>query len=341
MEEQAKSPAGLSQGNIMTRGIVAVLCCFYLSGASSAAEDTACNRVCLVNLADTYLAALAANDPSAAPLADDIAFVENITRLQPGQGTWRTATAVSTTYRIYVPDPRQNTVGLMAMLTRRGADGDASQALLAARLKVRNGRIIEAEHLIDDVPPIADPANLVTPRPAMTAEVPANRRMEYRELALVAGKYYDSLNLSDGSLAPFAAGCERQENGMITAAYYLEPEAFDQVDVNGNPPPPVARDCIGQMDSGRFAYIDSIDNRRLVAVDPVRGLVMGLSHFRQSMAYGPHPLVAADGSTVMWDERRDPYDLPAAHIFKITDGRIHEVEAIGIFVAFDADTGWE
>jgi len=304
----------------------------------AAQED--CDRTCLVGIADTYLAALVANDPAAAPLADDVAFVENITRLQPGEGTWASATAVSDSYRVYVPDPRQNSIGLMAVLIRRH-DGENVQALLAARLKVRDGRIVEAEHLIDDVPPIADPANLLKPRAAMTAEVPVAERMDYRALAKIAGSYYDALNISDGALAPFAADCERQENGMITAAYYLEPEVFDQVDRGGKPPPATARDCIGQMDSGRFAYIDSIDNRRLFAVDPVQGLVMGLSHFRQSMAYGPHPLTAADGSVVMWDERREPYDLPAAHILKITDGQIHEVEAIGIFVEFDADTGWE
>jgi len=95
------------------------------------------------------------------------------------------------------------------------------------------------------------------------------------------------------------------------------------------------------MDSRRFAYIDSIDNRRVFAVDPVQGLVMSLSHFRQSMAKGPHRMMAADGTEVMWDEDREAYDLPAAHIFKITDGLIHEVEAVGIFVPYDADTGWE
>ena len=91
-------------------------------------------------------------------------------------------------------------------------------------------------------------------------------------------------------------------------------------------------DCIGQLNSRRFAYIDAIDHRRIVAVDPVRGLAMGWSHFRQSMKKGPQLLIAADGSRVMWEEQRAPYDLPAAHIFKITGGRIHEVEAVGIFV---------
>jgi len=68
---------------------------------------------------------------------------------------------------------------------------------------------------------------------------------------------------------------------------------------------------------------------------------MGLSHFRQSMTRGPQLMIAADGSQLQWEERRDPYDLPAAHIFKITGGRIHEVEAVGIFIPYASPTGWE
>jgi hypothetical protein len=158
--------------------------------------------------------------------------------------------------------------------------------------------------------------------------------MSRTEISRIAGLYYDGLVGSDGSLVPFAADCQRQENGMITAGPELPPAPFDSVDVHGRKPPAVARDCAGQMSSRRFAYIDSIDNRRIVAVDPVQGLAMGLSHFRQSMTRGPQPMIAADGSRVMWEEKRDPYDLPAAHVFKITGGRIHEVEAIGIFVPY-------
>jgi len=311
-----------------------------LAGCIASDATPACDRKCLEEIADRYLAAVAANDPGSAPLAGDIAFVENITPLQPGEGVWATATGVSERYRIYVPDPRRRSIGIMVMVDRRSEAG-VVPALLAARLKIDHGLITEAEHLIDDVPPAADRSRLQAPRPNLIAAVPEGERMSHAALTRIAGSYYDALNLSDGSLAPFAEDCERQENGMITAAYYLEPAVFDAIDVNGNPPPAVARDCIGQMDARRFAYIDSIDNRRLFAADPVQGLVMGLSHFRQSMARGPHRMIAADGSEVMWDEQREPYDLPAAHIFKITGGRIHEVEALGIFVPYDSPTGWE
>jgi hypothetical protein len=201
-------------------------------------------------------------------------------------------------------------------------------------LRVDGGKITEAEHLVADLTAEADPRRLEAPRPNITAVVPEDERMSRADLAAIAGSYYDALVASDGSLAPFAADCERQENGMIAAGPGLPPAPFASVDVQGRTPPAVPRDCAGQVSSRRFAYIDSIENRRVFAVDPVQGLVMGLSHFRQSMTRGPHLLVAADGSRTMWDEKRDPYDLPAAHIFKIAGGMIHEVEAIGIFVPY-------
>jgi hypothetical protein len=171
--------------------------------------------------------------------------------------------------------------------------------------------------------------------------VPETERASRETLAQIGGSYYDALDDSDGNLAPFGKDCEREENGLITAGPGLAPASPESVDVEGHSPPPLARDCFGQMSSRRFAYIDKIENRRVFAVDPVQGLAMGLSHFRQSMKLGPQLLIAADGSHVMWQEKRDPYDLPAAHIFKITGGEIHEVEALGIFVPYASPTGWE
>jgi hypothetical protein len=311
-----------------------------LAAAGCASTTNDCDRACLIGVADSYLAALAANDPGQAPLAADIGFVENITRMEPGQGLWASAAGAATDFRITVPDPAAGAVGLMTVIDRRTESG-VVPALVAIRLKVENGVIVEAEHVVGEAALVEGEQNLDAPRPALVSEVPADERTSRAALVAIAGTYYDSLDGNDGSLAPFAADCERQENGVVTAASYLEPATFDAVDREGRSPPPVARDCVGQMSSRRFAYIDSIDNRRVFAADPVQGLAMGLSHFHQSMAHGPHLMIAADSAELMWDEAREPYDLPAAHIFKITGGEIHEVEAVGFFTANGSPTGWE
>jgi hypothetical protein len=322
------------------RAVAAMMMALGLIGCGTGDPTSSCDRACLIGVGDAYLAALVAHDPGLAPLADNITFVENITPTQVGRGLWVAASRIPSDYLIQVPDEAEGTIGMMTLIGRRTPDG-IPPALLAVRLKIENGLITEAEHLVDDVPGDVDLARLVAPRPNLIAVVPENERMSRAELIAVAAAYYDGLDASDASLVPFAADCERQENGMITAGYNLAPAAFASEDVDGNSPPPVARDCAGQMNSARFAYIDSIDNRRVFAADPVQGLAMGLSHFRQSMTRGPLAMIAADGSRVMWEEKREPYDLPAAHIFKITGGQLHEVEAIGIFVPYQSPTGWE
>lgn len=318
-------------------------CAVLLAAAACTAlhaAEPACDRACLLRIADDYLAAIAAHDPAKAPLSDRVAFVENVKRMRPGEGLWADAAGAATKFRLYVPDPVAGTVGLMTVIDRRGAGGTVP-AQLAARLSIVGGKIVEAEHLVADVTSPEAVARLQAPRPNLVAAVPERERSPRAELASIAGSYYDALDDSDGTLAPFAKDCEREENGLITAGPGLAPAPFESVDVNGRSPPPVARDCVGQMSSRRFAYVDTIDNRRVFAVDPVQGLAMGLSHFRQSMAKGPQLMIAADGSRLMWQEKRDPYDLPAAHVFKITHGQIHEVEAVGIFVPYSSPTGWE
>lgn len=36
-----------------------------------------------------------------------------------------------------------------------------------------------------------------------------------------------------------------------------------------------------------------------------------------------------------------PFDLPAAHIFKVRAGKIHEIEAMGFMAPYESKTGWE
>src|SRR5262245_58013990 len=72
-------------------------------GKAAEAPQT-CDRTCLIALVDSYMAAIGAHDPSKAPLAADVKFVENVKRMKPGEGLWKSATALPTTFKIYVPD---------------------------------------------------------------------------------------------------------------------------------------------------------------------------------------------------------------------------------------------
>jgi len=305
-------------------------------GGSSAAA--ACDRDCLIELTKSYLAAVVAGDTSAVPLAADIAFVENVMRMQPGEGLWANAASGPTSFAIYVPDVEQQQAGFMGVMQREGENGN-QPVLVAVRLKVDDGKISEAEHIVAGVNE-NNVARLQTPRPGLLSEVPAGSRQSHHELVEIGLSYYDALDDNDGSLMPFAEDCQRHENGMITAG----PEAGPGPNADPNRAP-VSRLCGPQLTSKTFVYIDRIENRRLIAADPVTGLSMGFSHFRHPLDNLPYQVTHTDGSTSERNKenmRFDPFDMPAAHIFKIgADGLVHEIEAVGFVAPLNSPTGWE
>jgi hypothetical protein len=317
-------------------GRAALLPLAFLLCGSAGAQN--CNRDCLIALTKTYLAAVVAHDSSAAPLADDIAFVENVTRMQPGQGLWATAVSGPTDFAIYVPDVTEQQAGFMGMMARQGENGEES-VLVAVRLKVEDGEIAEAEHIV-----AAAGGNnmqrLTTPRAGLISEVPAASRKSHDELVRIGLSYYDALDDNDGTLMPFADDCARHENGMYTAG----PLAGSKPGADPDRAP-VANLCGPQLSSKSFTYIDRIENRRLIAADPVTGLSMGFSHFRHPFDNLPYNVILTDGTT--WERNREnfsnnPFDMPAAHIFKIgADGLVHEIEAVGIVTPYNSPTGWE
>src|SRR5690606_13290938 len=76
----------------------------------------ACDRACLIDATESYLGALADGDPSKAPLASQVAFVEYLKRLQVGEGLWQTITGGKTDFSIIVPDPILQQVGWIGVL---------------------------------------------------------------------------------------------------------------------------------------------------------------------------------------------------------------------------------
>jgi hypothetical protein len=331
--------------------------------AAASTPVSSCDRQCLIDAADAYVAAIVAHQIFDAPITDDFLFVENGQQMLL-EGLWLTAVRGPQDFVIHVPDEINNTVGYLAMMTRMAppqapqGSSPAEQAafavanpapieqpaIVALRLRFDgdSGRINEAEHLVSGVRE-AQYVNLQTLRPGILAEIPVDQRVPHGELITIGASYYDALDDNNGELSPFAPDCERHENGMITASGTPSPAA--PIIPGTAPAPARARDCRGQLNSGTFQYIDRIDNRRVFAADPQTGLVMGLSHFRHPMDNLPYQVTNLDGSTsevTNADFPFAPFDLPAAHIFKIgADRQIHEIEAMGFTTVYNAPTGWE
>lgn len=314
--------------------IAAVLA--MMAGMAHAA-DSGLDRAALLKLADTYLAALVAHNPGSVPLADDVKVVENVKRIKPGEGLWKTATAVPTDFKIVVPDPVLQEVGGLVVM-----QNDGKPAQVGFRLKVVNGKIAEAEHMIVAMRDGNNPL-LQKPRPTLSLEIPYEYADSHGRLIYIAKAYYDALDNNNGHLAPFASDCERRENGMRTAPFG-GPSLGGTVPFGGQQRGPSLlgmQDCTSQIDSGAFQYITSIDHRRVEIADTVTGLAIGFSHFRHPMTQKKFKITGNPDRQEADMSTQQAFDMPAMHIYKIWGGQIHEIEAIGIVAPYNAPTGWE
>ena len=307
-----------------------------MAGMAQAA-DAGLDRAALLKLADTYLAALVAHDPAKVPLSSDVKVVENVKRIKPGEGLWKTATAVPAEFKIVVPDPILQEVGGLVVMQNEG-----KPAQVGFRLKLVNGKIAEAEHMIVAMRDGTNPM-LQKPRPAIPLEVPYEYADSHGRLIYIAKSYYDALDNNNGHLAPFASDCERHENGMRTA-----PSGGPSLGggMPGSKAPAVAtllgmQDCTSQIDSGAFQYITTIDNRRVEIADTVTGLAIGFSHFRHPMTQKKFKITGNPNRQEADMTSQQAFDTPALHIYKIWGGQINEIEAIGIVAPYNSPTGWE
>lgn len=314
--------------------VLALIGCIANAEARAPAAKT-CDRQCLQMLADTYIAALVAHDPRKVPLAANVRIVENAKRIQPGEGLWKTATAGPRDFKIVVPDPYSQEVGGMVMM-----QSDGKPAQVGFRLKLVNGKIVEAEQMVA-FPREASLANLEKPRPAILMNVPYEYRDSRGRLIHIAKSYYDALDNNNGALAPFAPDCDRHENGMRTAPSGGAVGGGGAPGAAPRPPSLVGmQTCASQINSGVFQYITVIGDRRVEVADEQTGLVIGFSHFHHAFTQHEFKIYNdPNRDTVKMDYK--PFDLPAMHIFKIWGGQIHEIEAMGFTAPYNSPSGWE
>ncbi len=291
-----------------------------------------CTRKCLVDIMDQYLAALPKHDPSGVPLAKNVRLVENTKKTPLGQGLWKTATGGPTSFKVYAADVDQGQIGFIGVIENK-----KKPTIASVRLKVVNGKITEIDHLV--IPAGKDPLNpnMSTVRPALLERVPKLERTSYEQMQKIADSYYEAIVQDNGKVAPFADECQRRENGGISANDQTQtPEEAKKDDFS------VFRKmtCSAQLSTGVMSYITDINRRRIFAVDKEMGLVFAYSIFVHNGTPKVMKIVGVPGTT----ERKNdygPFDLPAAHIFKIRNGKIYEIEAIGYLAEHGIKNGWE
>lgn len=328
-------------------GVLATAALTVMCGAAHAAPpDSArsCDRACLTGLADKYAEALVAHDASRLPLTRDVKYTENLAPLQLGrEGLWRTASG-RRDFNIYAADPSRGDVVWIGIVKEND-----TPVMIGVRLKVEKRRISEVESVVGRVG-LSGAAAVPGPRPDFARVEPAASRLSREKLIAIASSNWDAMEQGDGALAPYAADCERYDNGRKTtngpspgptpAAPAAEPAAAAGKDIGD-------LGCFGQMNSGRFKNGNKVDPRRVWAVDTEHGLVVGL--YTPNVPGTAHQLTLRNGQVLkMGPDEMVPFTIVQAEMFKIVDGQISRVEVVlgprvpfGMRSPFDMKTLWE
>jgi hypothetical protein len=329
-----------------------------MTGAfSPATAAPQCDRQCLVDLMQQYLAAMVKHDPKAVPFSKTVKFTENTDKsievLPVGKGLWETASGGPSDFQVFAADPEAQAVACLVIMKEKDKD-----IFLGARLKLANGKIAEAEHIVVRGNVNGSQPSLAEPRPGLLMDIAPADRMKREELSRIGLTYYDALTGEDGTLAPMAPECERHENGMTTASGKpLEmPGPAAKPDPSAKPLPipkpdpemekmmkamaAMPRDCTGQISTGTFAYITEIKPRRLVVADVQKGLAVGFSMFYHDGSLKTMKIKGVPGVDSMPGFAMQ-FNLPAVHIFKIKKGKIYEIEANGASLPYGIPSGWE
>lgn len=335
--------------NMKQLRIVFVVIALFITPSILQAAET-CDRQCLVDLMKDYLAALVAHDPSLVPFDREVKFTENTANIPVGYGLWETASEGPTEFQIYAADPVMQQIAALVVMEENGVE----EILLGVRLALRRGKISEAEHHVVRQDMIKSMEKLQKPRPGLVEDIAPEDRTPREMMRDIGLSYYDALTGEDGTLAPFAVECERRENGS-TSVGGREKSSEQSKDSAQSPPPDPADlgmgslrmavaaapdTCEGQISAGVWAYISEIRNRRLPVIDEQKGLAVGFSNLYHDSKLETMELKGIPGLKSV-PAYQGTFNMPAIHFFKITKGRIYEIEATGLYLPYGTKTGWE
>jgi hypothetical protein len=304
----------------------------------SFAESKHCDLGCMIALTDQYLAALVKHDPSGLPLSRGVRFTENTAEIRIGDGLWVGASEAPTSFKIYAVDPESNQVGFYGVMKENNRP-----LIIALRLKVVDGEITEIEHVLARNLRADRMQNLMTPRPALLADVPPSERTSREDMINAANSYFEAIEHGNGELAPFAEDCERHENGGQTthnATPVPWPVPMGSKEDDHTMAILGTLTCTAQVNSQILSFITRLWPRRLGLVDEQRGLVYAFPMFQHRGAVHDIQIKGVPGVGVV-HMNGGTSNLQAGEIFKIRGGKIHDIEAMGVSLPYGTKSPWE
>lgn len=307
-------------------------------GLSPALLAQNCNRACLEGFVERYFDALIDNNPAALPISPNVKFTEDGQRLVIGDGLWNTMKAKGD-YRLFVTDvPAQQVAVLATIFEDHREPTQSTPAMIALRLRVKDGMISEIEQMVVRDENAANRVNAMTPRPGLLATVPANKRMSRADMVHISNLYFTGMQQNDGrGEYPFADDCDRLENGgrstnAPTPPGQTRPDPATSSSYSGQ------WSCMEQFKSGLIHFVHRIRDRRFVAIDEERGLTFAFAFFDHPGG-ATRTFQTPDGRTVTAGPVQ-PWTWYIAEVFKVEDQLIHEIEAYLMRVPYGMNAGW-
>jgi hypothetical protein len=300
-----------------------------------------CDRACLEHVADQIAEAMAAHDPSRLPLSKHVRYTEGGAELPVGDGFWATASGLGS-YKHYYADPAVGEIVVMRTMTEGKERKPGSQdnaVLMSLRARVELGRIQEIETTFykkGSGPSWNDAGidnlnKMGTPPAPWLQDVAPGKRMSRMALINAANYYFQGLQRNDGhGYYPFTDTCNRLENGVATT---------NNTEIQkGQDFQPFSFGCKEQFSTGYYGVVTQIVQRRFVIADPERGVVVAYAIFKHA---GTVPTVhLSNGKDYDMSFFSRPSSIQIVEAFRIVDGKIDLVEAVGGSAAYGMNTNW-
>jgi hypothetical protein len=263
-------------------------------------------------------------------------YTENGVELPIGVGLWATADRIGPYRHAFFDSTNGQAAAFVTV-----AEG-ATRSIMALRVKEIGGAVREIEAVIAR-PPLFGGVSAFGDGPAALDEGggpdagwfgDAGPHLPRGDLRRVADQYFAGLEGNDGTGDyPFADDCIRIENGFRTTEVPPSPTA-------GKTPYFEAFRAMSarqQFETGYFAFVDRIRERRFPVIDPARGLVFAFAFFDHSGTVRDYTL--ADGTPVHSQVER-PFSWMIAEAFRIERGLITRIEALMTECPYGMSSGW-
>lgn len=254
---------------VFSFGTIALSATLLSVSAATHAQQSAvgCDRACLKQSLDTYMAAVFKHEPAAAHLSDDHYATENTQVVRSGAGFWNEFSGYGAVKRGFF-DPLNGSAAFLGVLRQTGGQ----DKIASVRIKVEGGKVSEAEWIVASQGPggrgEANPAGLARYPPPAEPLPPSERSSRFMMKSLV-NDFYQAVADHYGAWVPNDPNCYRVEDGGGKDATHTGNAGADSMMM-----PPRPKDgCLANFEAFDRSTKD-IALRRFPLVDEEAGVVL-------------------------------------------------------------------